>query len=195
MAPRIPRGWSIARAPGKGNTKYMSGSIRPAQVLVAIGSNLPDAAGRAPLAVCRAAVAALGQVAGSRVVAVSRWYRTAPVPASDQPDFINGVVLLEGDVAPDVLLARLQALEASMGRQRGVVNAARVLDLDIIDMGGVARAGPDPILPHPRAHLRAFVLAPLADVAPDWRHPVLHCGVRELLRALGEHDICVVAEA
>ena len=170
----------------------MSGSFHAAHSLVAIGSNLADAAGRAPLEVGRAAVAALKQVAGLRVVAVSSWYRTAPVPVSDQPDFINGVVLLEGVIAPTALLAVLQGLEAAAGRQRWVTNAARVLDLDIIDMGGVVRERPDPILPHPRAHQRAFVLAPLADVAPGWRHPVLHCGAGDLLRALGEQHICMV---
>ena len=104
----------------------MSGSFHADWGLVAIGSNLADAAGNAPLDVCRAAVAALGRVAGLRVAAVSSWYRTAPVPVSDQPDFINGVVLLEGKIAPEALLAVLQGLEAAAGRQRSVANAARI---------------------------------------------------------------------
>lgn len=161
-------------------------------ILVGIGSNLADAAGNAPLAVCQRAVAALGLIPGVRLVAVSRWYRTAPVPASAQPDFINGVALLAGDIAPEPLLAVLQALEAQAGRVRGAVNAARVLDLDIIAMGDLVRVTPDPILPHPRAHQRAFVLAPLVDVAPDWRHPVLGQGAAALLRQLGEQRICVI---
>lgn len=187
MVPRIPRRRSIARDWRKGNTVVMSGSI-----LIAIGSNLPDAAGNAPLDVCRQAAAALGRIPGLRVVAVSRWYRTAPVPASDQPDFINGVVLLAGEIAPEALLATLQALETAAGRQRGAPNAARVLDLDIVAMGDLVRDAPDPILPHPRAHDRAFVLAPLADVAPNWRHPVLRKAVGDLLKDGDGQSICVL---
>lgn len=161
-------------------------------ILIAIGSNLADATGQAPLDSCRAAVAAMGGLAGLRVRAVSRWYRSAPVPASDQPDYINGVALLEGRIAPAVLLAALQGLETAAGRRRGAANAARILDLDIIAMGDLVRPAPDPVLPHPRAHERAFVLAPLADVAPDWCHPVLHQSVGVLLKALGEQRICAL---
>jgi len=164
----------------------------PATILVAIGSNLPDAAGRTPLEVCQWAAGALGRLPGLRLVRLSRWYRSAPLPASDQPDFVNGVALLAGEIAPEALLAALQALEARAGRLRGLVNAARVLDLDIIAMGDLARATPDPVLPHPQAHLRAFVLAPLADVAPDWRHPLLHRTARELLEEVSGQRICVI---
>jgi len=165
----------------------LSGSI-----LIAIGSNLPDREGRSPREVCCQAVAALGGLPGLRVTAVSRWYRTAPVPASDQPDYVNGVAALTGAIAPEALLGALQALETQAGRKRTVANAARVLDLDIVAMGGLVRDAPDPILPHPRAHLRAFVLAPLADVAPGWVHPVLQRDVRALLAALGEQPIRVL---
>jgi 2-amino-4-hydroxy-6-hydroxymethyldihydropteridine diphosphokinase len=74
-------------------------------------------------------------------------------------------------VSPGPLLAALQAIEARFGRRRAEPNAARTLDLDLIDMHGLVRDTPDPILPHPRAHLRAFVLLPLLEVAPDWVHP------------------------
>jgi len=159
---------------------------------VAIGSNLPDAAGRPPLEVCRRAVAALKAATGLRVTGVSRWYRSAPVPPSGQPDFVNGVVRLAGMIEPETLLARLQQIEARVGRVRGEVNAARVLDLDIIAMGDLVRATPDPILPHPRAHLRAFVLAPLADVAPAWRHPVSGRRVRALMETVKGQQISVI---
>jgi 2-amino-4-hydroxy-6-hydroxymethyldihydropteridine diphosphokinase len=153
-------------------------------ILVAIGANLPDRAGRDPLATCRQAAEALRALPGMRVVAVSPWYRTAPVPPSGQPDYVNGVVRLEGDADPADLLARLQAIEAQAGRVRGEANAARTLDLDIIDLNGAVRAAPDPVLPHPRAHLRGFVLRPLHDVAPDWVHPLLGAGAGALLRGL-----------
>jgi 2-amino-4-hydroxy-6-hydroxymethyldihydropteridine diphosphokinase len=163
-------------------------------VLIAIGANLPDAAGRAPLAACRAAAAGLDGVAGLRLVAVSRWYRSAPVPPSGQPDFVNGVARLTGTADPAVLLAALQAMEARAGRVRGAVNAARPLDLDIVAMGARVRDAPDPVLPHPRAHARAFVLRPLLDVAPGWIHPRLGLGAAALLARLPTGGIDVIRE-
>lgn len=158
-------------------------------LLIAIGANLPDAHGRGALANCRAAVEALRSLPGLRVVAVSRWHRTAPQPAADQPDYINGVVRLAGAAEPAWLLARLQAIEAAAGRQRSVANAARPLDLDIIAMASLVRDHPDPVVPHPRAHLRDFVLRPLAEVAPDWVHPRLHRCVGTLIAELTAHPI------
>jgi 2-amino-4-hydroxy-6-hydroxymethyldihydropteridine diphosphokinase len=90
---------------------------------------------------------------------------------------------------PAALLARLMAVETACGRQRSVPNAARTLDLDLIAIDDLVRAAPDPILPHPRAHLRAFVLAPLADVAPAWVHPVLGRTATELLAELPPQEI------
>ena len=103
------------------------------------------------------------------------------VPPSGQPPYVNAIAVLGTEPAaaepdPADLLAWLQAIEAQAGRVRGERNAARTLDLDIIAMGeagGMVRTAPDPVLPHPRAHLRAFVLVPLLDVAPGWVHPVL----------------------
>lgn len=152
-------------------------------VLVAIGANL-GRDGEPPLATCRRAVEAMRDIPDLQLGAVSRWYETAPVPASDQPVYINGMARLEGTVEPAVLLARLQAIEAAEGRRRGARNAARTLDLDIIAMGDLVRAAPDPILPHPRAHLRLFVLVPLAEVAPGWVHPVLHRPIEALIAGL-----------
>ena len=92
-------------------------------------------------------------------------------------------------VDPAALLARLLEVEAMCGRERSTPNAARTLDLDIIAIGELVRDAPDPILPHPRAHLRAFVLAPLADVAPHWVHPVLGRTAAELLADLPAQEI------
>jgi 2-amino-4-hydroxy-6-hydroxymethyldihydropteridine diphosphokinase len=80
-------------------------------------------------------------------------------------------------------------VEAACGRERSVPNAARTLDLDIIGIGDLVRLAPDPILPHPRVHLRAFVLAPLVDVAPDWVHPVLGRSAAALLADLPPQEI------
>ncbi len=162
-------------------------------ILVAIGANLPAPDGTPALQTCQQAAAALDGVAGLRLRAASRWYVTEPVPPSGQPAYINGVAQLEGMADPAELLRELQAIEAAHGRERGVANAARTLDLDIVAMAGLVRAGPDPVLPHPRMHTRAFVLAPLLDVAPHWRHPVLGHSARKLLAALPPQGVLALA--
>ncbi len=162
-------------------------------ILVAIGANLPGPQGCSPLETCRRAAAALDGVLGLRRAALSRWYATDPMPPSGQPPYINGVARLEGAaggaVDPAALLAALQAIEQAHGRVRGAPNAARTLDLDIIAMDGLVRMAPDPVLPHPRMHQRAFVLAPLLDVAPDWVHPLLGQAARALLDALPDQGV------
>ena len=130
--------------------------------------------------ICRDAVAALRALGGCEVLAVSRWYTSPAWPPSDQPDYVNGAVLLATTLPPMALLRALQAIEAAGGRQRSVPNAARTLDLDIIDYDGQMCDTPAVVLPHPRAHERDFVLLPLADVAPGWRHPRLGCSVEAL---------------
>ena len=104
---------------------------------------------------------------------MSPWYRTAPVPASDQPWYVNAVAEVASELPADALLAELHAVEAAFGRARTVPNAARPIDLDLLDFHGeIAAGGPGrATLPHPRMTDRAFVLRPLADLAPDWRHP------------------------
>ena len=166
-------------------------------ILIALGANLPAPDGASPLATCQAAAEALNGLPELRLQALSRWYRTAPMlsqlgaPAG-QPDYINGVAALEGEIEPAALLARLQAIEAAAGRRRGAPDGPRTLDIDIIAMGDLVRDAPDPVLPHPRAHLRAFVLRPLAEVAPGWVHPRLHRTVEELLAALPPQEISLL---
>jgi 2-amino-4-hydroxy-6-hydroxymethyldihydropteridine diphosphokinase len=154
-------------------------------ILVAIGANLPGPDGALALETCRRAALALDALPGMTLKGLSRWYETDPVPPSGQPPYINGVALLVGNVTdPAALLAALQAIETAFGRVRGEPNAPRTLDLDIVAIGDLVRALPDPIVPHPRAHLRGFVLAPLVDVAPNWVHPILGQSAQTLLAAL-----------
>ena len=128
---------------------------------VAIGGNLGDA--RA--AVTRA-MADLGTLAGTRVVARSSLYRSAPVDASG-PDFINAVVAIDTALSPLDLLAALQGLEEGAGRERPYRNAPRTLDLDLLLHGDAVMDTPVLTLPHPRMTQRAFVLRPLAEIAPE----------------------------
>lgn len=161
--------------------------------LIGVGANLPGADGRSPLETCRKAVAMLDLFPDLRLIGLSRWFESAPVPPSGQPPYVNAVAALRVEpgvtLDPAVLLRRLMDIEAECGRQRSTPNAARTLDLDIIAMGDLVRDKPDPVLPHPRAHLRAFVLAPLVDVAPHWVHPVLGLTAAELLAALPPQQI------
>lgn len=158
-------------------------------MLIAIGANLPGPDGTPPLETCRRAIRRLQSLPGVGRCTLSRWYETAPVPPSAQPNYINGVARFEGTPEPGWMLAQLHAVEAAAGRVRGEANAARTLDLDIIDIGGLVRDAPDPVLPHPRAHQRAFVLLPLAEVAPHWVHPRLHRPVDDLIRALPAQEV------
>jgi 2-amino-4-hydroxy-6-hydroxymethyldihydropteridine diphosphokinase len=151
-------------------------------ILIGLGANLPSVAGD-PLATCRAALAAMPDL-GVTVLAISPWYRSAPQPASDQPWFVNGVASVTTDLEAAALLERLHTLETRYGRARTVVNAARPLDLDLLAYGPEVRTIGPVLLPHPRLHERAFVLAPLADLAPDWRHPILNRTAAELLGCL-----------
>ncbi len=158
-------------------------------ILIAVGANLPGLNGQTPLQTCLEAVEAVRGIDGLEITAVSPWYRTVAIPKSEQPAYCNGIIRAEGAVPPVELLAALQQIENAFGRQRGVRLAARTLDLDIIDLNGAIRATPVPILPHPRAHLRAFVLRPLLDVAPGWRHPTFRQGVSSLLAHLPPQGI------
>lgn len=143
------------------------------EIYIGIGANLDHPIHGGPLDTCKAALLAL-QDRGVDVLATSCWFRSAPVPASDQSWFVNGVARLETNLDAEGLLAVLHDVEADFGRVRGAPNAARTLDLDLLDYRGDVRAsgGAGPVLPHPRMMERAFVLLPLYDIAPDWEHPV-----------------------
>ena len=152
-------------------------------ILVGIGSNLAAPRFDSPQDTASAALAQLPAI-GVAVVRRSRWYLSEPLPPSDQPWFVNAVALVETRLGPAALLTALLALEARFGRRRGVANAARTLDLDLLDYDGRRSATKRLNLPHPRLHERRFVLAPLAEIAPQWRHPLLAMTASELLRRL-----------
>lgn len=152
-------------------------------ILIGLGSNLASARFGPPRTILAAAMAALEQE-GVRIAARSRWYASAPVPYADQPWFVNGVAALATALEAGALLALLQRLEARFDRVRGVRNAARTLDLDLLDHDGRVVETPVLVLPHPRLHERRFVLVPLAEIAPEWRHPLLGLSAGELAARL-----------
>lgn len=153
-------------------------------ILIGLGANLAHPTHGPPRATLEAALAALS-AAGIRVARRSRWYQSAPVPASDQPYFINAVAHLTDPPAPAALLALLHRIEADFGRVRGARNAPRAIDLDLLAYRArVSVPGEVPILPHPRMSERAFVVLPLLDLDRHWRHPVSRLSVAALARRL-----------
>ena len=152
-------------------------------IFVGIGSNLAAPGYSSPQNTAEAALAALPGIHAA-LCARSSWYASEPVPASDQPWFINAVVEIGTELPAPELLARLLALEARFGRERSVPDAARTLDLDLLDYDGFRCSTPDLVLPHPRLRERRFVLLPLQEIAPQWRHPRLGLTVAELLGRL-----------
>jgi 2-amino-4-hydroxy-6-hydroxymethyldihydropteridine diphosphokinase len=154
-------------------------------IYIGLGANLPHPTYGPPVDTLTAALAALG-ARGITLRRVSPWYRSAPVPASDQPWYVNAVAEIATDLPADRLLAELHAVEAEFGRIRTAANAPRAIDLDLLDYHGeIAAGGPGrATLPHPRAAERAFVLRPLADLAPDWRHPASGKAIQALVAAL-----------
>ena len=128
---------------------------------IALGSNLGDPEGKV-----RQGIAALAELPQSRLAAASSLYRSAAVGYADQPDFINAVAQISTALAPQALLAALLALEQHYGRERSFRNAPRTLDLDLLLYDAQCIAEPGLTVPHPRMHQRAFVLAPLVEIAP-----------------------------
>jgi len=143
---------------------------------IALGSNRRSRHG-SPAATLRAALAAL---APQRASAIESTPALGPAGRS----FANAVAILDSDLDPDELLGRLKAIERAFGRRNGRRWGPRVLDLDIILWSGGAWGGPGPIVPHPAFRDRAFVLAPLAQIAPAWRDPLTGATVRQLLARL-----------
>ncbi|PJE30595.1 2-amino-4-hydroxy-6-hydroxymethyldihydropteridinepyrophosphokinase [Pseudooceanicola marinus] len=174
--------------------------------LIALGGNIEAGPGGIA-ATLTEAVEALRAGPG-QVTAVSPFYRSPAFPAGSGPDYINAALTLESVESPEVLLARLHAVEQDFGRERKTRWGARVLDLDLIACDGeirpdtatqtrwrslplarqMAEAPGELILPHPRLQDRAFVLVPLADVAPDWVHPLLCRSVAQMCRDLPAED-------
>lgn len=172
--------------------------------LIALGSNLASTTG-SPREILEIALKLLAD-SGCEVTALARWRRTPAFPPGSGPFFVNGAARVRSALDPEALLALFHDVEARLGRVRARRWGPRVCDIDLIASGDLilpdvaelrrlmalgAAAGDAPppaglVLPHPRMHERAFVLAPLADIAPDWRHPVTGKSVREMLAALPE---------
>lgn len=153
------------------------------RVFLSLGSNV----GRRPDQL-RRALRLIRQLPETRVVRFSRLYSTSPVGYTPQRDFLNGVVELRTRLAPDVLLERTRGIEAELGKATPFRNGPRVIDIDLALYGSRVIRARGLVVPHPRLHLRRFVLAPLAEVAPRTLHPVERRSVSRLLARLGREE-------
>ena len=150
-------------------------------ILLGLGANLPSEAGSSDETL-RAALRRLSNL-DITPLSISDFFVTKAWPDPHDPEFVNAAARIETTLAPRDLMLRLHALETEFGRRRSKPNAARPLDLDLLDYHGRVETGP-PQLPHPRMDARGFVLIPLAQVAPGWRHPISGRTVEELIAQL-----------
>lgn len=166
-------------------------SSRDEMILIAAGSSLPFNRIDSQQLVLDAFFA-LGRL--TSIKCVSALFETPAWPDPSDPPFVNAVAAIETELSPRALLEALHAIEAAFGRKRGQQNAPRTLDLDLLAYGRLRQTDPSGlILPHPRMESREFVLAPLCDIAPDWRHPVTGRTARELLQGLPDHQALKIA--
>lgn len=156
-------------------------------ILLALGANLPGSHGTPEETLTRAMASIV--INNIKILARSRIWISEPVPKSDQPEYRNAVLSIETHYKPEVLMQVLQTIERDFGRSRLYKNEARILDIDILAYKNVVIEEGDLQLPHPRLHERAFVLYPMREIAPGWRHPSMGMSVNEMIESMPQGQI------
>ena len=157
-------------------------------LIIGIGGNISSDDGSHPIEVAIKAINSLKDYS-IEVTKQSSWYETEPIPKSEQPNFFNCIVFANTTLNELEVLRSLHEIEHKFGRRRRSVNEARVIDLDLIDYSNKILRNKEIIVPHPRAHLRDFVLRPIADIDSNFIHPTKKISIRNLISQLDENFI------
>ena len=155
-------------------------------ILVGIGSNLCSKKYGKPVDNCKEAIEVLKKE--MIIESLSPWYQSEPLPVSNQPWYINGVLKVKTSLNPNNLLKTLLKIENSFGRTRKKKNEPRVIDLDLLTYNDLVIDSRLLVIPHVRMHLRRFVLDPLIDIAPEWVHPIFKIKATELRKKLKDQQ-------
>ena len=162
-------------------------------LIIGIGGNVHSSDGLHPMQVANKAIKQMNSYS-INIQKFSRWYISEPIPKSDQPNFFNCIVFANTILNEFDVLKNLHLIETNLGRLRVKVNEPRSIDLDLIDFSNKILKSDKLIIPHPRAHLRRFVMEPLAEIDPLWIHPILKLGAKQIVSKLKDQNIKVFDE-
>ena len=160
------------------------------KLIIAIGGNIKSSDGTHPIDVGKKAIKLLEKFL-IFVEKKSCWYISDPIPISDQPKYFNSVIIARTFLNAFDVLNILHKIENKLGRIRNKVNESRVIDLDLIDYSNKILKTNNLIIPHPRAHLRRFVMEPLTELEPNWTHPIIKNNANQILKKLNKQNIKV----
>ena len=163
------------------------------KIIIGIGGNIKSNDGFHPIIVAKKAINLLKNYS-IEITEQSSWYETEPIPKSDQPNFFNCVVFANTKLNELDVLNSLHLIEHEFGRIRKKVNESRVIDLDLIDYSNKILTNDEITIPHPRAHKRRFVMEPLAELNPNWVHPILKTNVCKILKKINNQKIKIIKQ-
>ena len=165
--------------------------MMPQKIIIGIGGNIKSDDGSHPIHVAMKAINSLENYS-IQVIEQSSWYESEPIPKSNQPNFFNCIVFANTILNELDVLKVLHKIEHTLGRKRKTVNEPRVIDLDLIDYSNKILSNKEIIIPHPRAHTRRFVMEPLAELDPNWVHPILKTNVYKILKKINNQKIKII---